>query len=321
MAVREEVLGYPGLAQRLTAPALTALRGVIRFVRRKPLGAFGALVLLAVVVMAIFAPLLARYPYDQVHLADTLHPPSTKYFFGTDENGRDIFSRIVYGAQVTAIVGFGSVALAAIVAGIVGIISGYFGGRVDTIIQRLVDVWMSFPALFLLLTVAAIFGTGGGGVLGIGRGPDWGPEIRGITIVLALGLILAGGASRVIRSAVLTVKAQPFVEAAHVVGGGHLHIILRHILPNVLPVIIVLATLQLGAAVLAEATISFLGFGIPPPFPSWGQMLAGRARELGPHYPWIVLAPGAAIFLTVYGFNMLGDALRDMLDPRLRGTR
>lgn len=320
MAV-EEVLGYRGVAQRLVTPLGAIGRGFRRFAVRKPLGAFGAVVLTIVVIMAIFAPWIAPYPYDELHLGDILKGPSLKYLFGTDENGRDVFSRIVYGAQITAVVGLGSVMLSAILSGVVGIISGYLGGRADTLIQRAVDVWMSFPPLYLLLTFAAILGTAGGGVLGIGRGPDWGPNIKGMSLILTLGIILAGGSSRVVRSAVLAVKAQPFVDSARVMGAGPVYIMLRYILPNVLPVIIVLATLQLGVAVLAEATVSFLGFGIPPPFPSWGQMLAGRARQLGVHYPWLVLAPGAAIFFTVYSFNMLGDALRDLLDPRLRGGR
>jgi len=321
VAVEQEILGYRTVGHRVLAPVGVALRGLWRFIVRKPLGAFGALVLLIVVVMAVFAPWIAPYPYDELHLADVLEGPSLKYFFGTDENGRDVFSRVVYGAQITAVVGLGSVALSAIIAGVVGIVSGYFGGRIDTIIQRAVDIWMSFPPLYLLLTFAAILGTAGGGILGIGRGPDWGPNIKGMSLIITLGVILAGGTSRVVRSAVLAIKAQPFVDSALVMGAGPLYIMWRYILPNVLPVIIILATVQLGVAVLAEATVSFLGFGIPPPFPSWGQMLAGRARQLGPHYPWIVLAPGAAIFLTVYAFNMLGDALRDLLDPRLRGRR
>jgi peptide/nickel transport system permease protein len=321
MAVGEEVLGYRGVTERFAFPLLSMGRGLWRFAVRKPLGAFGALIVLAVIVIAIIAPAVAPYSYEQVYLGDALKGPSLDHFFGTDENGRDVFSRILYGAQVTVIVGFGSVALTALVATAVGVVSGYFGGRLDMLVQRAVDVWMSFPALFLLLTVAAILGTGGGGILGLGRGPDWGPDVKGMPIILALGLILSGGTSRVIRSAVLSIKAQPFVEAAQVLGARHLHIIVRYVLPNVAPLIIVLATLQLGVAVLAESTISFLGFGVPPPFPTWGQMLSGRARELGPNYPWLVLAPGGAIFITVYGFNMLGDALRDILDPRLRGVR
>jgi peptide/nickel transport system permease protein len=308
-------------AVRRHPPQTGILRVAGRFCLQKPLGAFGAAILLITVGLALFAPEIARYPYDQVHLSDLLQAPSAAHFFGTDENGRDMFSRIVYGAQITVIVGFGSVLLTALLATTIGVVSAYTGGVVDLVVQRIVDVWMSFPALFLLLTVVAVLGTGGGGFFGLGRGPHVGPSIRGMTIIISLGLILAGGASRVIRSAVLTVKANQYVEAARVLGASDARIILRYIIPNVFPVIIVLSTVQLGVAVLAEATISFLGFGIPPPFPTWGQMLSGRARELGPEHPWLVLFPGLAIFLAVYGFNMLGDALRDVLDPRMRGAR
>jgi peptide/nickel transport system permease protein len=298
-----------------------ALRSVTHFLRAKPLGALGAGIVVLTLLAAFLAPVIAPYAYDKVNFSDLLQAPSREHWFGTDENGRDIFSRILYGAQVTVIVGFGSVLLTGLLSTIIGVFSGYFGGRTDMIIQRLVDIWMSFPAIFLLLTIVAVLGSGGGGLFGIGRGPTFGPEIRGIVTIIALGVILAGGASRVVRSSVLTVKANAYIEAAHALGSGNTRIIFRHILPNIVPVIIVLSTLYLGTAVLAEATISFLGFGIPPPFPTWGQMLAGRARELGPDHPWLVVFPGAAIFLAVYGFNMLGDALRDVLDPRLRGSR
>jgi peptide/nickel transport system permease protein len=320
MATTQDAILVPS-ASRRSRPFSGGLRLIGRFCLQKPLGAFGAAILLITVALALFAPEIARYPYDQVHLSDLLQPPSAAHFFGTDENGRDMFSRIVFGAQVTVIVGFGSVLLTALLATTIGVVSAYAGGVVDLIVQRVVDVWMSFPALFLLLTVVAVLGTGGGGFFGLGRGPHLGPSIRGVTIIVSLGLILAGGASRVIRSSVLTVKANQYIEAARVLGSSDTRIVLRYILPNVFPVIIVLSTVQLGVAVLAEATISFLGFGIPPPFPTWGQMLSGRARELGPEHPWLVLFPGLAIFLAVYGFNMLGDALRDVLDPRMRGAR
>jgi peptide/nickel transport system permease protein len=233
---------------------------------------------------------------------------------------------------VTVLVGLGTVILTAVLSGLIGIVSGYFGGTVDMVVQRFVDIWQSFPAIFLLLTLVTILGTAGDGFFGLGRGPDVGPDPQGgdwiwhaiprtSVIVLALGLILAGGASRVIRSAVLSVKANPYIEAARTVGAGDWRIIMRHILPNVFPVIIILSSLQLGVAVLAEATISFLGLGIPPPFPTWGQMLGGQARLLGVKHPYLVLVPGLAIFIAVYAFNMLGDALRDVLDPRLRGSR
>ncbi len=313
-------LDLPSLASPPANPLLVAARWTGGFVVHKPLGAFGAVILIVTLLTAALAPEIARYPFDQVHLSDLLSAPSAKYFFGTDENGRDVFSRIVYGSQVTVTVGFGAVLLTAVLSSAIGIASGYFGGKLDLLLQRVVDIWMSFPALFLLLTVVAIFGTSGGGILGIGRGPSFGPNVRGMTIIVSLGLILSAGASRVIRSAVLTVRGSQYMEAGRVLGAGDLHLMLRYVLPNVFPVIIVLSTLQLGVSVLAEATISFLGFGIPPPFPTWGQMLAGRARDLGPDHPWLVIFPGLAIFLAVYGFNMLGDALRDVLDPRMRGT-
>ncbi len=314
-------LDLQSLAARPANPLLTAIHWTGGFIIHKPLGAFGGLILIVTILTALFAPEIARYPYDQVHLSDILVAPSTHYFFGTDENGRDIFSRVVWGAQVTVTVGLGSVLLTALLSSAIGIGSGYFGGKLDITAQRIVDIWMAFPPLFLLLTVVAIFGTNGGGILGIGRGPNIGPSIRGMAIIVSLGLILSAGASRIIRSSVLTVTASQYMEAGKVLGASDLRLMWRYVLPNVFPIIIVLSTLQLGVAVLAEATISFLGFGIPPPFPTWGQMLSGRARDLGPGHPWIVIFPGLAIFLAVYGFNMLGDALRDVLDPRMRGSR
>jgi peptide/nickel transport system permease protein len=243
-----------------------------------------------------------------------------------------MFSRIVYGCQVTALVGLGTVILVAALSLTVGVASGYFGGKVDFIVQRLVDIWLSFPAIFLILTLVAVLQSGsGGGFFGLGRGPEMGPNPsngdwfwytfpRTTIVILTLGVVLAGGASRVVRSAVLATKANPYVEAAVVVGANNWRIISRHILPNILPVVIVLATLQLGAAILAEATISFLGVGVTN-FPTWGQMLSGRTRDLAESHFHLWLVPGLAIFFAVFGFNMLGDALRDVLDPRLRGTR
>jgi peptide/nickel transport system permease protein len=214
----------------------------------------------------------------------------------------------------------------------VGVISGYFGGKTDFGIQRLVDVWMSFPAIFLILTLVAVLQTSTSrGFLGLGRGPEWGPNPqdgdwiwytlpRTTIVILALGVVLAGGASRVIRSAVLGVKAFPYVEAAVVVGASNQRIIMKHILPNIMATVIVLSTVQLGGAILAEATISFLGVGITN-FPTWGQMLSGRTRDLAENNLHLAIFPGLAIFFAVFGFNMLGDALRDVLDPRLRGSR
>ena len=306
-------------------------RGTTSFMRRKPLGAFGAFILIVIFIVALFSPWFAHDGVHETHTGEELLRPSLTYWFGTDHNGRDIYSRIVYGAQVTALVGAGTVILVGLLSVSIGLLSGYFMGVVDMIIQRVVDVWITFPAIFLILTMVAVLGTTGDlGFLGLGRGPDWGPDPRGgpwiwntfprtTVVILVLGVVLAGGAVRVVRSAVLSVKANPFIEAAHVIGANNGRIILRHVLPNIMPTVIVLATVQLGVAVLAEAILSFLGVGITG-FPTWGQMLSGRTRDLMATNPHLGLFPGFAIFVAVFGFNMLGDALRDVLDPRLRGA-
>lgn len=308
-----------------------ALRGMVRFARAKPLGAFGAFILLLVVAIGAFSPWIAGDP-TQSHLSDALTGPSASHWFGTDHNGRDVFARIVYGCQITAMVGIGTVILVTLLSLLVGLPSGYFGGKYDFFLQRLVDIWLSFPAIFLILTLVAVLQTSSGrGFMGLGRGPEFGPNPvdgfwfwytfpRTTIVILALGLVLAGGASRVVRSATIATRANPYIEAGIVIGATHRRIILRHILPNIMPTMIVLATLQLGTAILAEATISFLGIGITN-FPTWGQMLSGRTRDLAENHMYLAIFPGLAIFLAVYGFNMLGDALRDVLDPRLRGSR
>jgi len=300
--------------------------------RTKPLGAFGAVVFVAVLVVALFSPWIAPDGLDQTHPGDELIGPGSKYILGTDHNGRDIFSRLVYGAQVTALVGIGTVVLAGVVATAVGLVSGYFMGWVDVVLQRFVDVWIAFPAIFLILTMAAVLSTSGElGFLGLGRGPNFGPDPRDgpwiwytfprtTIVILILGLVLAGGAIRVVRSAVISVKANPYIDAAKVVGASDGRIILRHVLPNIMPTVLVLATVQLGTAVLAEATLSYLSVGITN-FPTWGQMLSGRTRDLMASHLYLGLMPGMAIFIAVFAFNMLGDALRDVLDPRMRGSR
>lgn len=310
-----------------------ALSGLARFCARKPLGAFGGLMLVLILAVGAFSPKLAPDEFERIHFSDGLQSPNSTYWFGTDGQGRDIATRVIYGAQVTALVGLGTVALVTVISLLVGVTSGYFGGRTDFAIQRVVDIWLSFPAIFLILTLLAVLNVrpGVSGFFGLGRGSDFGPDPSGGTwfwntfprttiVILALGLVLAGGASRVVRGAVLSARSHTYVEAAVVVGASHLRIINRHILPNIMPTVIVLASLQLGTAILAEATISFLGQGVTN-FPTWGQMLAGKARVDAEQHPYVVLFPGMAIFFAVFGFNMLGDALRDVLDPRLRGSR
>ena len=278
-------------------------RVVGRFAVRKPLGAIGAVIVIAMLVMAVFAERIAPYAYDETIRGARMKPPSAAHWLGTDNLSRDLWSRIVYGARVSVTVGFATIALGMAVATAIGVSSAYFGGAYDLLLQRVVDAWLSFPYLVIILSVMA--------VLGPGR----------LNLIISVAIIAAATNSRVIRGAALTVMQSQFVEAARAIGCGHARIILRHVLPNVTATIIILATIGLGAVILAESALSFLGFGVPPPYPSWGAMLSGSGRTYMFRAPWMAIWPGVAISLAVFGFNMLGDALRDVLDPRLRGSR
>ena len=279
-----------------------ALHGLGRFCRRKPLGAVGAIIVLTLLVLAGFAEWIAPYAYDQQIPDARLRPPGRDFPFGTDNVSRDILSRIVYGARVSVTVGFLTVLLGNLVATAIGVTSGYFRGRYDIIVQRLVDAWQAFPYLIIILSLLAVLGPGM------------------LNVILALSILVAAGASRVIRGATLSVVEHPYIEAARAMGAGHVRVIVRHVLPNVAATIVVVSTIGLGGVILAESALSFLGFGIPPPHPSWGSMLSGSGRTYMYSAPWIAIWPGVAISLVVFGFNMLGDALRDVLDPRLRGS-
>ena len=283
-------------------PASVTRSTIARAARRKPLGTFGAVIVIAMLVMAVFAERIAPHAYDETIRGARMKPPSAAYWLGTDNLGRDIWSRIVYGARVSVVVGFATVLLGIVVATVVGVSTGYLGGVYDLCVQRIVDAWMSFPYLVIILSVMAVLGPGL------------------LNVVLSLALIIAATSSRVIRGATLSVAQQPYVEAAYAAGCPHRRVIVRHILPNVMPTIIVLATINLGGVILAESALSFLGFGVPPPFPSWGAMLSGSGRTYMFRAPWMAIWPGVAISLAVFAFNMLGDALRDVLDPRLRGS-
>jgi peptide/nickel transport system permease protein len=276
---------------------------LVRLVRTKPLGLVGGIIIIVMLFAAIAAPIIEPYDYKEIVGSERLKPPSTTYFLGTDNFGRDMFSRIVQGARISLRVGFSTVVISTIAAALLGITSAYFGGWADTITQRFVDVMQAFPGLILILTIMAVLGTGINNV------------------VLAIAIFQTVGGSRVIRGAALSVKEMPFIEAEHTLGAGHLRIILQHILPNVMAPTITLATIGLGSAILAESSLSFLGFGVPPDVPTWGGMLAGTGRRWMLQAWWMAFFPGLVLSLTVYGFNMLGDALRDLLDPRLRGTR
>lgn len=276
---------------------------VLRFARQKPLGALGGAIVVAMLVMTLFAEQIAPYAYDETIRGARMKPPSVTHWLGTDNLSRDMWSRIVYGARVSVTVGFATIALAIAAATAIGVSSAYFGGTYDLLVQRVVDAWLSFPYLIIILSVMA--------VLGPGRA----------NLIVSVAIIAAATNSRVIRGAALIVMQQQFVEAARAMGCGHGRIIVRHILPNVVATIIILATIGLGAVILAESALSFLGFGVPPPYPSWGAMLSGSGRTNMLRAPWMAVWPGVAISLAVFGFNMLGDALRDVLDPRLRGGR
>jgi peptide/nickel transport system permease protein len=301
MANSVETLPAPrALARPWQRP--TAMRAVLRFARRKPLGAIGGLIVVALLIMAVFADRIAPHAYDVSIAGARMKPPSAQFWMGTDNLSRDVWSRVVYGARVSVTVGFATVALATLMATAIGVSSAYLGGVYDIAVQRVVDAWMSFPALVVILSLMAALGPGL------------------VNLVLALSILGAASASRVIRGATLSVMASPYVEAARALGAGHLRIVLRCVLPNVLGTILILSTIGLGTVILAESALSFLGFGIPQPYPSWGAMLSGSGRSFMYHAPWMALFPSAAISLAVFGFNMLGDALRDELDPRLRGS-
>ncbi len=282
-----------------------------RFTRRKPLGAFGAFLVFAMIAMGVLAEIQTRFdipvaaPYHPVNdqvLTERLEGPSLDHWMGTDQLGRDIFSRIVFGARTSIFIGFGAVLIASVLSASVGIVSGYYSGKTDTIIQRGVDVWLSFPGLIMLIFLISVFGQ------------------SKLSITVALGVIIAPIASRVVRGAVISIRNNLYVEAARTVGARDIRILWSYILPNVLAIIVVGISIQVGAAILVEASLSFLGFGVPPPEPSWGRMLSSEGRQYMTSQPGLAVWPGLAITLAVFGFNVFGDALRDVLDPRLRGS-
>jgi len=265
-----------------------------------PLGIVGAVIMSVFVLAAIFADFITSFDPIRTNSIVSLMPPSQAHWFGTDNMGRDIYSRIVYGARISLAVGIGSTLLGGAFGVVLGLASGYLGGWVDLVIQRIVDVLQSVPLLVLALVMAAALG----------------PALDNTIVAIAIPLIPY--AARVIRSNVLALREQPFVEAARAIGMSEFRIAVRHVLPNTLAPLIVIATAQLGAAILTEASLSFLGLGVPEPHPSWGRMLSESAAEYVRTAPWLVIFPGVAISLAVFGTNLFGDALRDILDPRLR---
>ncbi len=274
---------------------------LIRLVKEKPLGFAGAVVTLLLLFTGIFADALAPYGMNDTWVGEWLTPPSTQFWLGTDNVGRDILSRIIYGARISVIVGLSASTLATLLSAVIGGVSAYLGGKFDLIVQRGVDLWMCVPSLIILMLLVTIMGA------------------SLASIIFALSLTWGITGSRIVRGTIIGIKENMYVAAANSIGCSTIRILARHILPNFMPTIIVLFSLRIPGIILEESTLSFLGYGIPPPTPSWGGMLSGSGRSYMYQAPWMAIWPGLALAVTVYAVNMFGDAVRDLLDPRLRG--
>ena len=306
MTVGEPANETAGFARAAGGPRAGARRALVSFVRRKPLGAFAALILLGLFVVALLPGTLAPAEYYDIDLVNRLRGPSGEHFFGSDKQGRDVFSRVIYGARTSVFIGFTAVSLAAVLSSLIGISSGYYGGKVDLTFQRFVDIVQAFPGLIFIIFLFSIFAAAAGSFT------------SQVVLALTLGFLFSAGSSRVVRSQTISTVQNTYVEAARVVGASDRRIMLRHVFPNVFTVIIINISVQLGAVILIESALSFLGFGVQPPYPSWGRMLQEAQEDMLLH-PYLAFFPGVAIALSVYALNMFGDALRDVLDPRLRG--
>jgi peptide/nickel transport system permease protein len=285
---------------RAGANITTRRQALLFLARRYPLGAVGAVIMLLFVLTALFANVISPFDPTSTNARASLAVPSVVHWLGADFMGRDVLSRIIGGARISLAVGLGAISLGCLVGIPIGLLSGYFGGWFDLIVQRVIDILQSLPLLVLALVMAAALG----------------PSLRNTIIAIAIPLVPS--IARIIRSNTLALREMPFVEAARAIGLSETWIAVRHVLPNTLAPLIVLATAQFGSAILVEASLSFLGLGVPEPYPSWGRMLSESAAEYIRTAPWLVIYPGVAISLAVFGANLLGDALRDMLDPRLR---
>ncbi len=274
---------------------------LMRLLKEKPLGTFCGMILLLLIFVAIFADVLAPYPYKEMHLIDRLQGPSAQYLLGTDQAGRDLLSRLIIGARISVLVGLAATVLNVVIAVLIGGTSGFLGGKLDLAVQRFVDAWMAFPGLLLLLTIMSIVGKGL-------------PQI-----IVVLGVAGGIGGSRVIRSAVIAIKENDYFLAARAVGTPTSQILNHHVLPNIMAPVIIIFSINIGGVIMSLASLGFLGYGLPPSIPDWGGMLSREGREFMEQAPWLALWPGLCLTIVVYAFNMFGDALRDLLDPRLRG--
>jgi len=290
-------------------PKATWTSHITSFAKRKPFGAFGAVVMVLLILIAALAPVISPYDPYRVHVGNKYASPGEvevkkggTFLLGSDHLGRDTFSRLIYGSRISLYVGLVSVAIGVTIGSVIGIVSGYFSGKFDLVVQRIVDGFMAFPPLILALTIMAVLGQ----------------SLE--NVIIAVCVVLIPGAARLIRSRVLSLREMDYITAAKAVGCGSGRIMYRHILPNTLATYIVFATITLGWAIIVEASLSFLGLGTPPDVPSWGGMLAVASRQWIEVSPWLVLFPALALSIVVIAFNVLGDSLRDIMDPRLRGT-
>ena len=272
-----------------------------RLVREQPLGTVGGIIVLLLLFCGIFADLLAPYGMKEINLLHRYAPPSWEHLLGADQLGRDILSRIIYGARISVYIGLSATSINLVVAMLIGVTTGLFGGKFDMVVQRFVDAWMAFPGLLILITVMSLVGQGQ------------------LQIILVLGIVGGISGSRIARSAVIGIKEKVYFLAARAVGVPTHQILLRHVLPNIMAPMIVIFTVTIGDVIIAEASLSFLGLGLPPDVASWGGMLSWEGRRYMERVPALALWPGFSLFIVVWGTNMFGDALRDLLDPSLRG--
>ena len=276
------------------------------FIRSQPLGMLGLLVIVAYIVMAVGAKWIAPFDPEEIDFAAQLTKPGAEHWFGTDQFGRDVFSRLVYGSRTALAVGILSSLFGCILGALIGASSGYFGGKVDTIIQRIVDILLAFPIIVLAMVVIAVLGKKQFGSIDF-------------NLVMAISLPIIPKMARIARSSTLSIAAMPYIDAARAAGFSHKRIILRHILPNIVAPFLIMFTAFVAQAILLEASLSFLGLGVTEPTPAWGLMLSGASADFYRDAPWMILFPGLAITLAVFAFNMFGDSLRDWLDPKMKG--
>ena len=281
-------------------PDVPLLQAMLQLIKRQPLGAAGLAVVILMILMAVFANLLSPYDPEANSLEHMLVEPSWVFPMGTDQFGRDVLTRIIYGARTALYVGFTAATVGSFLGLLLGVASAYFGGRFDLIMQRVMDVFMAFPLIIIALAVVATLGTGT------------------TNVIIAITIPFVPQCARVVRSSALAIREIPYVDAARSLGFGHSRIILRHMMPNVMAPFLIMFTSFLGQAILLEASLSYLGMGVQEPTPAWGLMLQGGAEEYAESAPWVAIWPGVAISLAVFGFNLFGDALRDVLDPKLR---